>query len=168
MYYILEVMGLWGVHCQWQSGAYYGNGRKTIAFNGDGGLQMNIQELQFLAREKIPIKIIVLNNKSLGMIRHFQEMYFDKRYAYTIKDNGYESPDFVKIAKAYNLEAYNITRKNQIMNLKEMLKNEKPMLISIELNSVTYLYPKSVVGMPIYNQEPLLDQEMLKNLIDEN
>ena len=77
-------------------GAYYGTKLPVICFTGDGGLQMNIQELQFIAREKLPIKVVVLNNSALGMIRHFQEMYFDDRYVQTLPEGGYTSPDFAE------------------------------------------------------------------------
>mgnify|MGYP001603145215 FL=1 len=62
-------------------GAWYARSNyKVVTITGDGGIQMNIQELQTIAREKIPIKIIIMNNKALGMIRHFQEMYFESNY----------------------------------------------------------------------------------------
>lgn len=147
-------------------GAYYANPGKIICFCGDGGLQMNLQELQFLAREKIPIKIIVLNNKSLGMIRHFQEMYFDASYTQTIKSTGYETPDFCKIANAYGIESIKIENiDNQVSKIKNALQTDEPVLMQIEMSEKTYIYPKLAVNTPIYNQEPKLDEKIIKELL---
>ena len=74
-------------------GAYYATHKPVICFNGDGGLQMNIQELAFIRRERLPIKVFVFNNYALGMIRHFQEMYFESNYVQTVKGMGYDTPD---------------------------------------------------------------------------
>ena len=57
-------------------GAYYARGTQVISLSGDGGIQMNLQELQFIARENIPVKVVVFNNNSLGMVREFQERNF--------------------------------------------------------------------------------------------
>ena len=75
--------------------------REVIAVIGDGGYQMNIQELGTIFQTKVPVKIVVLNNEFLGMVRQWQEMFFDKRYASTEMVN----PDFVKIAEGYDIEA---------------------------------------------------------------
>lgn len=147
-------------------GAYYAKKSNIICFSGDGGLQMNIQELQFLAREKIPIKIIVLNNKSLGMIRHFQEMYFDSCYAQTMENSGYSEPDFCKIAEAYGINSMKVTNvESEISEIKEMLENKEPALIEICMTNHTYVYPKLAVNKPIYNQEPELDEKLIQELL---
>lgn len=146
-------------------GAYYANRKPIICFNGDGGFQMNIQELQFIVRENLPIKIIILNNHSLGMIRHFQETYFDSRYNQTVKNNGYEVPDFCKIANAYNIRNLNITNINEIDKLKNVLNDKLPILININLNNTTYVYPKSSMENPIYDQEPQIDKNLLNEML---
>ena len=84
-------------------GCCHATGEVVYSFNGDGGIQMNIQELQTIAREQLPVKIIIFNNSSLGMIRHFQEMYFDRRYVQTVSEGGYTTPDFEALAKAYGI-----------------------------------------------------------------
>lgn len=146
-------------------GAYYANKKKTISINGDGGLQMNIQELEFLARENIPIKVIVINNHSLGMIRHFQEMYFDNRYALTTQNTGYHTPDFCKIAEAYGIENYNINDINNLKQIEPALRHNKPILVNIDIGDITYIYPKLGINQPIYNQEPKLDNKLLQELL---
>ncbi|MDR3594095.1 thiamine pyrophosphate-binding protein [Clostridium sp.] len=147
-------------------GAYYGGKEKVICFNGDGGLQMNIQELQFLAGKNIPIKVILLNNKSLGMIRHFQEMYFESNFVQTKKECGYTTPDFEKIAFAYGLRYININSLEEIFKCENMLVDDKPCFIEISLTDTTYLYPKLAVGRPIHDQDPLLDRSLFNRLIE--
>ena len=88
-------------------GAKFGKPNADVwAVMGDGGLQMNIQELGVVMEHKIPLKMVVFNNGYLGMVRQWQEMFFKKNYAATKLDN----PDFVKIAQAYGIEAYRITK----------------------------------------------------------
>ncbi len=149
-------------------GAYYGGKKKVLAFTGDGGLQMNIQELQFIVREKIPVKIVLLNNYALGMIRHFQEIYFEKNYAQTLNNTGYELPDFGKIAQAYNIPYLNIDSvADNEKNIQEMLKSNGPAFIEIKMNYDTYVFPKLEFKKPIQDQEPLLDRKLydfLENL----
>ena len=147
-------------------GAYYANKKKVICFCGDGGLQMNIQEFQFIVREKIPIKIIVLNNRALGMIRHFQEMYFDKCYTQTINNTGYSSPDFCKIAEAYGIKSIRLKNFNeQFEEVKHTIENDLPVLIQIEMSDFTYVYPKLKFNEALYNQEPELDKKLLQEIL---
>jgi len=133
---------------------------KIVAIAGDGGIQMNIQELQTIAREKIPMKIIVMNNKALGMIRHFQEMYFQSNYYGTIE--GYSVPDFMEIAKAYGIKSFKISDENQMEELNEKLKDNDSYLIEVDLNNITYVIPKLAMGRPIEDQEPLIDRKEFK------
>lgn len=125
---------------------------------------MNIQELQFLKRENIPVKVIILNNESLGMIRHFQEMYFNSKFVQAIKENGYSSPNFTKIAEAYGLKGINVSKIEEVQSLKEELFNKEPILINISLGDKTYVYPKLAVGKPIDDQEPLIDRKLYEEL----
>lgn len=127
---------------------------------------MNIQELQFLAIKKIPVKIIVLNNYALGMIRHFQEMYFNSVYTQTIKSKGYESPDFCKIAEAYGISTLSMNNLNEKEKLKDILDSNEPALIQINIDKNTYIYPKLSVNNPIYNQDPKLDENLIKELLN--
>lgn len=142
-------------------GAYYATRKKVFCICGDGGLQMNIQELQFLYREQLPITIILLNNKSLGMIRHFQEMYFKSNYFHTISNNGYSTPDFEKIAKAYKIKYIKISLKN---NKVLDINSKKPMFFEIELNKKTYVKPKLVFGQPNQDQDPKINRKLYEYL----
>ncbi|MBU3174467.1 biosynthetic-type acetolactate synthase large subunit [Clostridium estertheticum] len=142
-------------------GAFYARpNSKIVVITGDGGIQMNIQELQTIAREKIPIKIIIMNNHSLGMIRHFQEMYFESNYYGTI--DGYSVPDFIKISEAYGIKSLKISEQNQINELKEKLNDDESYIIDVELKGMTYVIPKLGMGRPIEDQEPLISREELK------
>lgn len=147
-------------------GAYYATQKPVICFSGDGGLQMNIQELQFIARENIPIKIVLLNNNSLGMIRHFQEMYFNSNYVQTQSEKGYLTPNFEKIVNAYNLDYTLVDDEDDIKNCEHLLEDSNPHFIEIKLDNNTYVFPKLAVNQPIYHQEPPIDNELLRQLLE--
>lgn len=121
-------------------GAALGNPHHTtIAIVGDGGMQMTIQELGTIAQSQIPVKIIILNNNFLGMVRQWQELFFERRYSFTDLIN----PDFVKIGEAYKIPSFKIEDKK---NLKEQLhkyieKTEGPVLIDVVIEREENVYP---------------------------
>lgn len=145
-------------------GCAFASGNTVYSFNGDGGFQMNIQELQTIMREKLPIKIILFNNFALGMIRHFQEMYFQDNFFQTIATGGYTVPDFQAIADAYRIP-YTL-----IQTLDDITENifsiDGPQLIEVKMNEPTYVFPKLEFGKPNQDQEPLLDRKLYKYLND--
>lgn len=145
-------------------GAYYASKKPVICFNGDGGFQMNIQELQFISSHSLPIKIFVFNNHSLGMIRHFQEMYFDARYTQTVTTGGYYSCDLEKIADAYHIPYFKFTQNDSIVKM--IFEEKGPCLIEINLPEETYVVPKLAVGKPNTDQEPPLDRSLYRKLMD--
>lgn len=162
-------MGAMGYAFPAAIGAYYGsNGKAVCCICGDGGLQMNIQELQYIAREKIPVKIIVMNNNALGMIRHFQEMYFDSNYYQTNPSGGFTSPEFDKIAEAYGLEHMVITSLEEIDKCKNIIYDDFPALIEIRIFEDTYVLPKLEYGKPNEDQWPTLDRKLYNELINLN
>jgi acetolactate synthase I/II/III large subunit len=144
-------------------GAYYASHSPIVSFNGDGGLQMNIQELQFIKREKLPIKIVVMNNNSLGMIRHFQEMYFSSNYTQTVNNRGYSAPDFELISKAYGLGYDKISCIDDIRP--DIFVTEHPSIIEVELHGNTYVYPKLEFGKPNQDQEPQIDRKLYEYIM---
>lgn len=148
-------------------GAYYASKLPVFSFNGDGGLQMNIQELQFIVREQIPVKILLINNHSLGMIRHFQEMYLASNFVQTTSDKGYTTPDFCKIAAAYGLKTYTIADLNDCDILEEVFDCPDPAFIQVLCNDRTYIFPKLSMGRPIHDQDPLMDREIFNGLINQ-
>ena len=128
----------------------------VVVLVGDGCMQINIQELQTIVRNKLPVKIIVLNNKTLGMIRQFQDSYFESRYQSTYW--GYDAPDFAKVAIAYGIEAKTIENPNEIENAVDWLwsngNENKPQLLQVMVDPHTNTYPKIAFGRPITEMEP--------------
>jgi acetolactate synthase-1/2/3 large subunit len=120
---------------------------------GDAGFQLNIQELQTIVRNDLPIKIIVINNECHGMTRQFQETYFNGRYQSTIW--GYSAPNFVKIANAYGIEAVTIREEDEISNaLNKMSSSLSPFLIEVMVDTFANAYPKMAFGLPMSEMEP--------------
>ncbi len=117
---------------------------KKIVFcvTGDGGLQMNIQELQAVVTEKLPIKILVINNHVLGKISEIQEKSYGSRFAQTTEGSGYGVPDFVKVAEAYGIKAANANEYQELDNYREWFTDDDACLISIEIPNDSKLIPK--------------------------
>lgn len=137
----------------------------VYSFNGDGGIQMNIQELQTISKEQLPIKIIIFNNDALGMIRHFQEMYFDKNYYQTTPDGGFSSPNFGKLADAYGIEYRCVRDMSEVDKLADIMVSSSPALIEVQIFEDTYVFPKLEFGKPNQDQEPLLDRNLYNELM---
>ena len=138
--------------------------RRAIVIAGDGGIQMNIQELEVIKRRNLPVKIIILNNNSLGMVRVFQSLYFNKLYASTIED--YSAPNFTKIANAYGIKAIKIkAKKFNIDIIKVLLEEDFPVLIEIVFDQKTQVEPRVQFGNSIENAHPLIDEKILKELL---
>jgi acetolactate synthase-1/2/3 large subunit len=96
-------MGSMGFALPAAIGAATATGKPVVAIAGDGGFQCNIQELQTVARNHLPVRVVVIDNQCLGMVRQFQESYFEGRYQSTMW--GYSAPDFVRIAESYGIPA---------------------------------------------------------------
>ena len=158
-------MGAMGFALPAAIGACIATKNRTIVIAGDGGIQMNIQELEVIKRRNLPIKIFVLNNKNLGMVRQFQELYFEKKYLGTVDD--YSVPDFVKIAQAYGINSRTISDiKNIEIELKNIFSNTHPELINIELPiQMTTVEPKLIVNKPIEDMYPFIDKDELNSLM---
>lgn len=144
-------------------GCSYGRKVPVFSFNGDGGVQMNIQELQYLRREHSPVKVIIMNNHALGMIRGFQERYFDKNYSQTIEGKGYSAPDFRKLAEAYELDYKLIKTADDIKSLK--LSSLDPCIIEIEMPMNTALKPNFGNNGMIQDQYPYIDRTLYEELM---
>jgi acetolactate synthase-1/2/3 large subunit len=129
-----------------------------VAISGDGGFQINIQELQTIRRNNLPIKIVILNNHCLGMIRQFQDSYFDSCYQSTVW--GYNAPDFTKVAKAYDIDSYSISKPEDIeIGLSKLWENpNQPFLLNVDVDIYTNVFPKMMFGSPITEMEPPIDQ----------
>ena len=131
-------------------------GNSVVVIAGDGGIQVNIQELQTIARNRLPVKIVVINNHCLGMVRQFQASYFGGRYQSTVW--GYDSPSFVKVAEAYDLRASRISCQMEIESGLAMLCADpnEPFLLEVDLDMMTNVYPKLAFGRSFGEMEPMV------------
>ncbi|MCD8263210.1 MAG: biosynthetic-type acetolactate synthase large subunit [Tannerellaceae bacterium] len=130
-------------------GAKLGAPERTVClFCGDGGLQMTIQELGTIMQEQLNVKIILLNNNFLGMVRQWQELFFCERYSATIMDN----PDFALIAKAYGITSRKVKERAELDGaIKEMLEHDGPYLLVADVEEKGMVYPMVPAGSSITN-----------------
>ena len=120
--------------------------REVVAIIGDGGYQMNIQELGTIFQQKIPVKIVVLNNEFLGMVRQWQQLFFDKRYASTEMTN----PDFVTIAKGYYIEAKRVTKREELADaVKEMMASKDSYFLEVCVEKEDNVFPMIPSGASV-------------------
>ncbi len=119
--------------------AFHETKRPVIAFSGDGGFQMNIQELATVRRYNLPLIIVVLNNSNLGMVKQWQDFFWEKRNSSTIFE---DNPDFVKVAEAYGIEAHRCGRKEDVPALVgKALQTKGPILLEFIIDKDAYVYP---------------------------
>ena len=120
--------------------------REVVAVIGDGGYQMTIQELGTVFQTKAAVKIVVLNNDFLGMVRQWQQLFFDKRYASTEMVN----PDFVKIAEGYFLKAKRVTKREDLANaVEEMIKSDEPYFLEVVVEKEDNVFPMIPTGSSV-------------------
>ena len=130
-------------------GAKMGAPDRTVCmFSGDGGFQMTIQELGTIMQEQIGVKMIILNNHFLGMVRQWQEMFFEERYSFTEMLN----PDFVAIAKAYRIEGTEVHKREELdAAIADMLKDDKPYLLVVNVEKKGMVFPMIPAGACVTN-----------------
>ena len=128
-------------------GAKYGaSDRTVIAIIGDGGFQMTLQELGTIMQENINVKIIILNNQFLGMVRQWQELFHEKRYSFT----DMKSPDFVALAKAYNIDGQRVSERDKLNGaLKEMLASNNSYLLEVMVGKENNVFPMVPQGCSV-------------------
>lgn len=161
-------MGSMGSALPMAIGASFAKPHKTVVvITGDGGFQLNIQELQTIYHHRLPIKIILLNNYCYGMVRQFQEQYFNSRFQSTVV--GYSCPNFQDIVSAYKIPVMKITCSTEIINvLQDLFSDVHPMFLEASIKPNICALPKLSVNRPIEDQDPLLPRDELKSnmLID--
>lgn len=123
-------------------GASFASQKQVICIAGDGGFQMNIQELQTIMTNKIPIKIFVLNNQGYLAITIMQDNLFDKKYVASENSSGIISPDFCAIAKAYGLKTYKIQNNQDLHIVDDVLSEAGPVLCEINMNRNQLMIPR--------------------------
>ncbi len=120
--------------------------REVVAIIGDGGYQMTIQELGTIFQSKVPVKIVVLNNEFLGMVRQWQQLFFDKRYASTEMTN----PDFVTIAKGYHIEATKVTKREELADaVAEMMASKDAYFLEVCVEKESNVFPMVPSGASV-------------------
>ncbi len=120
--------------------------QQVIAIIGDGGFQMTLQELGTISQYQIPVKIVVLNNEFLGMVRQWQQMFFEGRYSFTEMRN----PDFVKISEAYGITAKKVSDRNELSDaLQEMLKHDGPYFLEVRVEKEENVFPMIPTGAAV-------------------
>lgn len=128
--------------------------RPVTLVAGDGGFQCNIQELQTVVRNRLPIKMVIVNNQTHGMVRQFQESYFEGRYPSTLV--GYSAPDFARIVEAYGITGRTVSADDEIaLGLDWLWRDPKaPAMLQVMVDTYTNVYPKIAFGHPITGMEP--------------
>jgi len=135
---------------------HYGKGRPIVAIAGDAGFQLNIQELQTIVRNRLPVKVVVVNNNCHGMTRQFQETYFQSRYQGTVWD--YDAPNFEKIAHAYGISGATVSATEDIPQALAAFWRDplEPFLLQVIIDTYTNVYPKLAFGKEISDMEPFV------------
>jgi len=143
------------------------NKKRIICIDGDGSIQINIQELQTMVSNNLPIKLFIINNDGYGIIKQFQELYLNKRYEASISSKGVTNPNFKKLSNAYGINYSEIKNNKQIDKvLNNILNSKRPELVNIVIDPNQKIIPKLQFGNPIEDLSPLLSRpEFKKNMI---
>lgn len=121
--------------------------RTVIDIAGDGSIQMNIQELATAVQYRLPVKVAILNNRYLGLVRQWQELFYDRQYSYTAMEH---QPDFVKLAEAYGAVGLRASRMNEVDDvIKEALSVDMPVIIDFQVEPEENVFPMVPAGAPI-------------------
>jgi len=139
--------------------------KEVICIDGDGSFQMNIQEIQTMVYQKLPVKVFIINNYGYGIIKQFQELYLGSRYEATGK--GYSAPDFIKVGKAYGVKTVLIKHNTELSKkIKEVLRHKGPVICDVRIYPLQKLIPKLEFGKPIEDLSPVLPRdEFRKNML---
>ena len=146
-------------------GAAIGTDKLVVCIDGDGGFQMNIQELQTIKQYNLPVKIFIINNNCYGIIKQFQDAYFGSRYTAT-DSLDYTAPDFVAVATAYGIKAVEANKSNykDVINL--ALNEKGSILVNVIIDRDQKLTPKLEFGNPLEDMSPYLtDKQIKENMI---
>tara|TARA_R110000868_G_scaffold145181_2_gene365152 strand:- start:56342 stop:58081 length:1740 start_codon:yes stop_codon:yes gene_type:complete len=120
--------------------------REVVAIIGDGGYQMTIQELGVIFQHNVPVKIVVLNNDHLGMVRQWQELFFERRYASTVMVN----PDFVKIAEGYHIKSKRVSERRDLKaTIQEMIASKDPYFLEVKVEKEANVFPMIPTGASV-------------------
>ncbi len=153
-------MGAMGFALPAAIGACLASGeRPVVVIAGDGGFQINIQELQTIRRNRLPVKIMVLNNHCHGMVRQIQDVAFESRYQSTVW--GYDAPSFTAVATGYGIPSALVSREADLPEALRQLWADPsaPFLLEVVIDAAVNAYPKALAGRPLAEMEPILDSD---------
>ncbi len=120
--------------------------RTVVTFVGDGGFQMTLQELGTIVQNKLPVKIILLNNNFLGMVRQWQQLFFEKRYSFTELTN----PDFIMIANGFGMPAHKVTKREDLeAGIQKMMDHDGPYLLEVVVEKEDNVFPMVPAGASV-------------------
>jgi acetolactate synthase-1/2/3 large subunit len=156
-------MGAMGSGLPLAVGACLASSSPVVLVAGDGGFQLNLQELQTVVRNNLPLKIVILNNRSHGMVRQFQESYFEGRYQSTCW--GYSAPDFVAVAAAFGIGAGRADEAEELDDAIESMWRDPgaPYLLEVTIDTAANAYPKIAFGHPISEMEPFVAPKAMES-----
>ncbi len=140
-------LGTMGFGLPASMGAQMGAPDRTVfSISGDGGFQMTIQELGTIEENKLPIKIIILNNNFLGMVRQWQQLFFEKRYSFTKLHN----PDFIMIAKGYGIEGNKVSKREDLdAAMQKMIDHDGPYVLEVTIEKEDNVFPMVPAGASV-------------------
>ena len=133
--------------------------KKIVSLNGDGSIQLNIQELQTLKKLKLPIKIIIFNNNGYGIIKQFQDLYLNKRHE--ASDRIVSNPNFKILSKGYGIKYHLIRNNKNLSKLKTIIRSNKSEIIEVNIEDNEKIIPKLEFGKPIDDLSPKIDLEKI-------
>lgn len=120
--------------------------KKIISIVGDGGFQMNIQELILLKEYRLPVKIFIMNNSYLGMVRQWQELFHNRRYSQV---DLLSNPDFTKVAEAYGVKSLTIKDEDKLLKIEEIIESDEPILVNCIVTREENVYPMIPAGKSV-------------------
>jgi len=145
-------------------GVCVGSGRPVVVVAGDGAFQFNIQELQTVARNRLPLKVVVVDNNSHGSVRQLQEQVFDRRYPSTV--DGYDAPDFARVAEVYGIESATVSEPNEVEEALEWVWRDptRASLLHVTIPTELNVYPNVPFGASISMMESFHSQPVAGGL----
>ena len=142
-------------------------GRRVVCLTGDGGLQMNIQELATVVRHRLPIKLFLINNHGYSMIQQTQDQWLGSRYAASTIEGGLAFPNFIKVAKAYGWKTVSIRKNAELRRkLRQAFAAEGPVFCDVDIAPSRRVIPQVVFGRPIEDAAPLLERKQFMENMD--
>ena len=129
--------------------------KKIVSLNGDGSIQLNIQELQTIKKLKLPVKIIIFNNNGYGIIKQFQDLYLNKRHE--ASDRIVSNPNFKILSKGYGINYHLIQNNKNLSKLKKIIRSNKSEIIEVNIEDNEKIIPKLEFGKPIDDLSPKID-----------